>query len=409
MTAAKSIKIAILTDIHAFTKDDGPDPSWINLADDQGNPKVNPFAGLHALISGDEAIRADLVVCCGDMGDRASPEGQQYVWGEVNRLRAALHAERVAATAGNHDMDSRLVNTKFDAKGQLQALVPPFPIADRDNWLEYWATNFTQFEHGTVRFVLLNTAAYHGYHDPKATPEYLHGRVSDRTLDAMAAALKLQGKRPANVLICHHHPLKNDEIKIDDYSEMRNGDRLLNELVNARVGPWLIIHGHKHLPRIIYAPPGNTAPTIFSAGSFSAKLPAEFGDRARNEFYILELEVPTTIGAVSSLKGSISSWQWSYGIGWQASRAGHGLGPGAAFGARVDVAEEAAQVATSLKAHNAGTSVQWTEVCQTNTTLKYLIPGDREEFFEHLSNMHGISPLHGPNGEVLELQVPSND
>ena len=409
MTKPQLLRMAVLTDIHAFSGGEGIAPSWINLAEDQSNATINPFAGLHAEIAKDASMRADVVICCGDMGDKASPDGQQYVWQEINKLKEALGASQVLGTAGNHDMDSRFSNSRFDARGQLQALQPPFPVAQNDRWLEYWARNYTVMTVGDARFVLLNSSAYHGYQKDKSPPEYLQGRVSDRTLDSLLSQLKDGGKATANILVCHHHPLRNDQIKVEDYSEMQNGDRLINTLIDAKVGPWLIIHGHKHLPRILYAPGGNVAPTIFSAGSFSAKLYPEYGDKARNEFYIVDLEIPSAIGAVSSLRGSISTWQWTYGNGWNKPKSGHGLGVGAAFGARVDVAEEATKLANALKASHAGNSITWAAVCATNKEFKHLIPEDLETFLDHLKSDHGLKPLYEPEGRLSLIQVPAND
>ncbi|MER8828545.1 hypothetical protein NKH73_27085 [Mesorhizobium sp. M0938] len=202
--------------------------------------------------------------------------------------------------------------------------------------------------------------------------------------------------------------LKNNQIKVEEYSEMMNGDRLINTLIDSKVGPWLIIHGHKHLPRITYAPGGNVAPTIFSAGSFSAKLYPEYGDKARNEFYIIELEIPDTIGSVSSLRGSISTWQWTYGNGWNRPKAGHGLGPSAAFGARVDIAEEATRLATQLKATSAGTTVSWENICSASKLLKYLIPDDLASFLDHLGSDHGMKALYEPDGGLSLIRVPED-
>ena len=405
----KTIRLAILSDIHAFTSGTGSAPSWMDLALDQSNPNLNPFAGLYNLIRSDDRLHAEIVVCCGDMGDKASPEGQQYVWAEISKLQHKLGASQTIATAGNHDMDSRFQNTDHDAKGQLQSLEPLFPISTEQNWLEYWAKNYTIFKISEARFVLLNSAAYHGYQKDGEDPEYLHGRVSDRTLDALIAELKTGGKDAANILVCHHHPIKNDQIKIEEYSEMKSGDRLINELVNARLGPWLIIHGHKHLPRISYASGSSGAPTIFSAGSFSAKLPAEYATKAQNEFYILELEIPPSDNKSSTLKGTIFTWNWNYGTGWQRSSSSAGLGVGAAFGAKMDVAAKAQDLATQLKSTSPGLSVLWDDICSNNLELKYLIPEDKDEFLHHLKEDHNIISLRGEDGDVKELQVPDGE
>lgn len=408
MTGSSTLRIAILSDIHAFTHEKGDGPSWINLSADQSNVIVNPFAGLNDLIARDQSIRADMVLCCGDMGDKASPDGQQYVWTEINRLKTNLEASLVAATAGNHDMDSRFQNTKYDARGQLQSLSPRFPIDDNDNWMEYWAKNYTIFEFSNVRFVLLNSAAYHGYHPNGEEPEYVHGRISDRTLDSLSEDLKSRGKAKANVLVCHHHPIQNDQIKTEDYSAMKNGDRLINDLVKIKVGPWLIIHGHKHLSRVIYASGTNSAPTIFSAGSFSARLYPEFQEKARNEFYILELEVPNGAAGRSNLLGKISTWQWTFGNGWRRPKVGHGLGPTAAFGARIDIAEEAEALVSEIRTSQAGGSIEWREVCGLRPKLEYLIPEDLETLLDHLGDEYKVELLHDSNGEIRQIKVPGN-
>jgi hypothetical protein len=340
------------------------------------------------------------------MGDKASPDGQQYVWKEVARLKDALSASLALGAAGNHDLDSRFKYTSHDSRGQVQALEPAFPIDDRNGWMEYWAQNYTLLTHLDVRFVLLNSAAYHGYQKEGSAPEYEQGRISERTLTRMEQDLKVAGPCVANVLICHHHPMKNDRIKTADYSQMENGDRLVNMLASSKSGPWLIIHGHKHMPRIWYAPGGNAHPTIFSAGSFSAKLPEEYGDAAKNEFYILELEVPTKAGQLSSLRGRLSTWQWSYGLGWRRPKPGMGLGPTAAFGARVDIAELATAVTGHLKKAGAGKSVPWHDIVSAEPRLAQLIPEDFDVLLEFLAEHHQVKALRDDQtNEIAEMSV----
>lgn len=401
-----TLKIAVLTDLHAFPgKQDDRAPSWIALGEDQGNARSNPFAGLNSLIS-THGLEADLVVCCGDMGDKASPEGQQYVWREVTALKSALKAQMAVGTAGNHDLDSRFQYTQYDARGQIQSLDPPFPISDEMKWMEYWSKNFTKFDVDGARIVLLNTAAYHGYTKADGNPEYHHGRVSDRTIDKLVSSLKIEGERSTNILICHHHPFKNDMINIADYSQMENGDRLINELVGSRTGPWLIVHGHKHMPRVFYGPGGNSAPAVFSAGSFSAKLYPEYADLARNEFYIIEIQVPAVLGAATSVKGRIKTWQWSYGNGWVKPRAGQGLGPSAAFGARAEVGEIASEVAQKLLETHKGQSVDWREVIKIKPNIEFLIPEDLNLLLHLLEKTYSVRPVADyQTGEIAEVQV----
>lgn len=238
MSASKPLRIAVLTDFHAYVgrpEDKGTSPSWLDLAQVQSDPERNAFAGLIERIQRDE-MRADVLLCCGDLGDKADPTGLQYVWAEVEKVRSALHAQMTLGAAGNHDVDSRYIHSGFDAKGQVQALKPRFPVDDEKGWLEYWAKNFTIVELGDARFVLLNSAAYHGAAKEGVPPEYVQGRVSDHTISRLVAELKEGGERAANILVCHHHPFKNDKIATSDYSQMQNGDKLLNNLVDAGSG-----------------------------------------------------------------------------------------------------------------------------------------------------------------------------
>ena len=410
MIKPAKVRIAVLPAFHAFAGGAPAGaslPSWLDLFADQHAKTVNPFAGLVDLIQSDGGPRADVVLCCGDLGDKASPQGQQYVWREVNRVKDELGARCVLGACGNHDMDSRHAYDDFDAKGQIQALAPPFPIDDERRWLEYWAKNWTVTELDGVRFVLLNTAAYHGYAKAPQEPEYAHGRVSDRTIDGLVAELKAKGPGVANVLVCHHHPFKNDKVAVSDQSEMRNGDRLINSIVDAQVGPWLVVHGHKHDGRVFYAPGTNASPTVFSAASFSARPYPNQVTPSVNEFYVLELEVPPSPGLVTSLRGRIRTWTWSYGTGWRRPGAKEGLGPMAGFGKRADTGELAVAVAEGLRAGHAGGIVKWQEVLALFPDLGHLIPEDLDHLVALLRHPHGFgfsNDMH--TGEIALVEVP---
>lgn len=401
----KIIRLAIISDPHAFYGASGDkSPSWIAMKDDQSNPKGNPFAGVKELIS-DNKLTADILVCGGDLGDKAVPEALQYAWDQINQISDLLGAE-VLAAAGNHDVDSRFSHNDHDAKGQLLSLQPSFPTIRQENWMEYWAKNYTVLSTFGIRFTLVNSSAFHGYQNEDSPPEYLNGRIAERTLDSLKSELEGMGQHPVNILLCHHHPAKNDVVGLTDYSHMKNGDRLLNLLDDVDVGPWLVLHGHKHIPRIFYAPGGNSSPTIFSAGSFAAKQYPEIQEIARCEFYLMDLIVPDVMG-YGSVRGKISVWQWSYGNGWIRGRNGNGMGHQAAFGSRLDVDELARDIAGELKANNLGQRISWTEVIQIRPKIEYLTPQDSKRFVDRLINRYSIDCLLDAAGEITELQVPT--
>lgn len=413
MNESKTIRIAIISDPHVFYGESGDkSPSWIAMKDDQSNPKGNPFAGVKKLIS-DNELSADILICGGDLGDKAVPQAQQYAWEQINQISSLLGASEVLASAGNHDVDSRFAYNDHDAKGQLLSLKPHFPTTRQNNWMEYWARNYTILSTLGIRFTMLNSSAFHGYQKPRELhrnedylPEYFNGRIADRTLDSLKIELEGLGEHPINILLCHHHPAKNDLVGLTDYSHMKNGDRLINLLEEIDVGPWLILHGHKHIPRIFYAPGGTSSPTIFSAGSFAAKQYPEIQDIARCEFYLMDLVVPETMQS-GSVKGKISVWQWSYGNGWMRGKNGNGLGHGAAFGSRLDVDELAIDIAEKLKVSKLGQRINWEDVLRIEPKIEYLTPSDAKRFIDRLSKRHNIECLRDEVGEISELQVPS--
>lgn len=408
-TKTKTLRIAVLTDFHAFTSREGDrlgKPSWLDLNSDQSDVSRNPFAALKKLIGEDGTIKADVVACLGDMGDKASREGQQYVWSEVNKLREQLGAKHVIGAAGNHDVDSRFQSDDFDAKGQIQSLEPPFPVSDERKWLEYWAKNFTIVDAEGVRFLLLNSAAYHGAAKDPNKPEYLHGRVSDRTIEAIRRALQDEGARSANVLVCHHHPFRNEKHPNSDYSEMRGGDRLINSLTDAAVGPWLVLHGHKHIGRVFYAGGNNSSPTVFSAASFSARPYPNQEVRSFNEFYIVELQVPESAGAQMSLRGSIRTFNFTFDNGWRRPSATEGFGPRAGFGARVDTGELAGKIADFIRTNHKNNPVEWSDVVTTFPDVFHLVPEELDLLFGALKDYHGMSRnLDGDTQEVSVVQI----
>ena len=73
MTDHTVLRMAILTDLHAYSNAPTSPPSWISLRNDQNNPAENPFAGLKHLIV-ENGLTADAVICCGDIGDKADPQ-----------------------------------------------------------------------------------------------------------------------------------------------------------------------------------------------------------------------------------------------------------------------------------------------------------------------------------------------
>lgn len=394
-----ALRLAVLTDLHAYDTVDGTPPSHLCISKPEGQATQHPIGGLMRLIEA-ENLRADVLICCGDMADKARPIAVRYVWSKLQDLRDALAAPFMAVAPGNHDVDSRYKYNDFDAKGVLQSLTPPFPFPDIVLNDKFWSRNY--IVHTAVEFnlVLLNTSAYHGNHAPDRKPvEYEHGRISRSTLDWLQKDLDVvatTNPRTVNILACHHHPHKYSDIDSADYSDMEGGSDLLSLLGSGRYGHWLIIHGHKHHPKVWHAAGGAYAPIIFAAGSFSANLYPALQTRVRNQFYVIELPWPQFEALQLTLAGTFRSWEWLTGSGWQPASPGAGLPAFGGFGFRGSLPALAATVEHEFVRLNAPVA-DWSQLTASVPQLNFVLPDDVARLFELLRTQYGLRMLddHG--------------
>jgi len=251
-----------------------------------------------------ELPEIDLILCPGDLSDKADASALDHAWNFLINLKAALGNPTLVNATGNHDLDSRFAKTDFDPKGNLFGLAPSYPVVlgkndtigqqkEQQIRLNYWARNFAIFYHQEVRIVVLNSAAFHGYGvDNK---EYEHGRVSKRTLDDLRAQLeedqKNKGRPPLNIIVFHHHLEADPDVDSQDNpdaSVMVGAPQLTELLSKVKFGPWLAVHGHRHHPRL-YQKGGNSGPIVLQAASFGATNQHDYQNRSPNQIHFVSL------------------------------------------------------------------------------------------------------------------------
>ncbi len=387
------IRIAVLSDIHAYSKgalDAGQQrPSFVEVGAPSDSPGTNPFTALKELVQ-NEGLEADLLVCAGDLADRAHPASTVYSWARVRELKEQLSAKALLATAGNHDLDSRFIHNDHDARSVLQGLID-FPFSDPALNNEYWARNLVVQVRDELRYVVLNSAAHHGYQD-----EYAHGRISSRTLDYLKAQLAATQSKDVNLLVVHHHLSKVTGVDRDDASEMTHGAALLDTLDSGDYGRWLVIHGHRHFPYISYGPGTAESSVIFSAGSFSAVLYDEIQGKARNQFYIIEIE-PSTTGRV---RGTFRAWDWISDEGFVPAQAMSGLPHRGGFGSPHGATALAQEIATAL---GDDALLVWATLEERLPELRFTAPRDLKACKGVLQKAHGISLIYSDEGVPIQV------
>jgi hypothetical protein len=379
------MQIAVLSDIHAYSEIVGPaEPSHLRVSMKELQPSTHPITALLQRIRQDH-LTADLLLSAGDMGDKAQEEGIKYAWSAIHRIAAALGASLVGATPGNHDLDSRHLQGEQDPdpKGLLQDLVPSFPTGDRALDDRFWSQNFVLIESEGFRLLVLNSCAYHG----GDVAEIDYGRVTSRTLSRIDASLQTSQIRPINIMLMHHHPMQHEEIGLGAGDVMKQGQLLLAMLGRGQYGEWLVVHGHKHHPKLSYGGGTSAGPVVFSVGSLCATLYRELQTHARNQFYIVTID-PVNV-PLYGLVGRIRAYDWTSGIGWQPAGSRSGLPAECGFGYRTNPHTLARTIADRLQIDLAlDRSANWSRLLSLFPQVDFLIPSDLDLLLRQLSNHH---------------------
>lgn len=399
------ISLFVISDLHAFdgsiaSSHAANNPSFFDVSKPENGSSDNPIRHLLELIEV-KKLNSDYLICCGDFGDKAHPKSIERAWRDVNGIKTALNANRLIATVGNHDIDSRYTHNDHDAKGVLLELIPGFPFSDPIENNHFWTHHFTVIKDQASggRFVVLNSSGYHGEHsETKNQAEYTHGRISDRTRSRLIKNLQTGGKAPFNVLVCHHHPQKHNELNLGDYDDMKGGMDLLSKLDSVEFGPWLVIHGHKHHPKISYAQGGTTTPVVFSAGSCAAVIQPELQNLAKNQVYRIKIAVEFGHHS-TTCSGVFESWDWAPGIGWKPAQSGAGLPAFGGFGFHGDLGSLAKNINDLCKGQ-----IRWAEVKLQVPALNHILPCDLSSLLKMLETHYNINTEMGQSGVPILIQ-----
>ncbi|MCV2356614.1 metallophosphoesterase [Paucibacter sp. B2R-40] len=389
----RRLKIGLLSDLHAFKPENGK-PSISHLPANPVGSNPDPFGDLENIIASDPSLKCDLLICPGDICDRADYHGFDYAWKRLNALKARLEAKALIATCGNHDLDSRITFDPDDPdpKGALQTITPQFPFDDDGDTNHYWAKNFVVLTPlDGVRVVVLNTSAFHG----SKTDEQQHGRVSRRTIEAIVKKLKDDPHSyRINLLVCHHHlrPLRGYGTTTDT-EFVKKGGELLEAICPLTDLPWIVLHGHRHQHNIEFS----TSPGYLIVGASSFSMP---NSGYLNQYHSLEICVDS--GSSYPLAGTISTLSWATGQGWHQRRAhpgtDEGFPPLCGFGYSGSMENLCIQIETSI----GDTYKFWNELAQDISGLRFLTPISQDKLLRELGKRR-ISVQFDSNGNFGQV------
>ncbi len=323
-----SLEIMIVSDLHAiacFDCDHIDLDSHLIKNDSHSSEFFQTFLNYVE----ESSLQPDIIICPGDIGNKAKEENFDFGWKCLNELKKATKAKHLFSVPGNHDHKSRTSQVDFDPKYFLQHASPKFPFSHHSVNTHFWAWHWCHIQGDIFNVILINSSAYHGIND-----EYKHGRIAPKISDQIneyVDSRKFKNKH-LNIVICHHHPTPMNTPG-GDRQFMEGAANLFENLLQKQKGAWLIIHGHRHKPAVQYAPcRAHTQPVIISAGSLSKRLDKvldqesqedyshkqEDGDELRNQFQILDIDLIKTKNK-STPVGIFNTHTWTLGSGWELS------------------------------------------------------------------------------------------
>lgn len=391
-----SIKILLVSDLHAGSCENPENPSsWLDQERDSTNAKANPVVGLIETLNR-AAIHPDFLVCTGDIGNIGNPTGIAYGWEQIAKIRKELNIQNIITTCGNHDIQRPNGQTVVDPWAHVRNLSPSYPFDDIHSNIKYFTNGFHVANYQPFRFIIVNSCAFH---DNPAELE--RGKIAKATIDAIEAALQVdKGRYCCNIIAVHHHPHRYAEIDYDkDYDSIVGGSEFLNMLETSTQN-CLVLHGHKHLPRVSLGGGLLARTVLFSIGSLSAILYQKLATISSNQFYILELDSDSI--ASSGMVGDFTAWDFQYTKGWvpAVSRTMKTHLPyKGSFGSKIDHVSCANTINGMIDGKRI---VKWASIIRAIPHLRYASPYDIEYLQAMLTDRHNCGIDIDQNGRPIQ-------
>ena len=304
------MRFLVLSDIHAVSSD-------LSLLEAYGEGKVsscdieskdvqsNPLLGIPSAAT-EYRGKIDAVLCLGDLAHHAKKLPLQETWRVIHQVANELDVKLVLGVTGNHDVASRPENfEELEKIGYIRNIQPPFPSKDDAFNDAYFLDGVASMDLENTTLVCIDTCRLHGYGGSQKSDVFSVGNVTDDMISQVVQSAQDTASKNVVVLM-HHHPEPVDEIIDTDSDVMARGKQLLVALA-AVDKPVFLLHGHKHMVKLKYAP-GKTEPiTLLSAASLSCRPYSVEHQLAANQFHVLEIsDGPGKFGE----RGKLFSWEW---------------------------------------------------------------------------------------------------
>lgn len=373
--------VAIVSDLHCHHSSCQPAESLLITDADRSPSSQHPVEALLELIE-KTGLRADALLMPGDLTNKVDRQGLHSGWAFIREIATALKATTLAATLGNHDVISRKPTS--DAFQMARGLRPKFPTPSCAAYDEFWGKGFCLLEQDDFRVLVINSVASHTNEETAK-----QGLVSNQQLDEIDRSLTSRASKTFQIALCHHHPMLHEDINLGKSDVMENGSLLTTLLAERSFN--LVVHGHKHHPKLSYAPGASPLP-VLASGSFAAGMKSGLATRTRNVFHLVTLNKGTDGGGSGT--GKVLTWQFRQWKGWtpatwDAADFPHRTG----FGCHEPPDSLARQVEAAFRKQDA-TVCKWRDVSSLVPGLGLIPPATFEAVGRYLkANRFDLSPF----------------
>ena len=389
------LSVLVISDLHCHRFDHSPADSFLLAGGPRRPAAHHPMEALFACIDAEE-LQVDCIVAPGDFADKVCQIGFSYSWQLLEELSWRLGRIPVIPTLGNHDVDSRH-HIGADPFKVPRNLSPRFPFIGQKEYNQYFTQGFCRIELSpSVEVIAINSVVDH--HSEQTAKAGAFG--PERIAELLSAIKGASPGFPLRVALMHHHPMLHSSPILSDEDVLPSGDQLLSAL--AELGCSLVIHGHKHHPRLTYAHTAAGRIPVLAAGSFSALL-KELASRTRNVFHLVELSRSASHG----VHGFVRTWEWRQGEGWvpsssQSSDFPHLTG----FGATLTIDQISDRIQTLAEKVPSRWLFSWEDIRDSGAEIEHLTPGEFLQLARRLEEIDFRLEPRGGGFELARLYTP---
>lgn len=315
-----SQRIAVISDLHVGPNARGVDMCPHKLEEAKQLSRERDYVShlIHLVKSKEfEEIGPISALCIpGDMSAEAHAEEFRLADQAIRRISGALgiNDNSIYYVPGNHDAHWRVMSLeprdfwqRFKYAPLLQDGLLFLNQTKQANFGSIQSSPFTiVWCSDSMLLVGINSA---GHDFPDATPH--HGLIRQESLRDLEVYLDSLELKEEQLRICmlHHHPVQySDPIPNEsDFSIVGNAENFLNTMKKYRFD--LILHGHKHYPRVESRLDNNGHPYVtMCAGTFSSILDPLWHSGVSNFFHIIEVTGRDSV--TGGIKGFVRTWRF---------------------------------------------------------------------------------------------------